>query len=147
MGKRFAIVIGVAAAGVMALGAQPAAAVVKYDTELTISVDRGRLYGGYVRSDRDGFPGFDSANAVKKCEQGRRVALFKRRPGPDRKLGTARSVVEGDDAEGKWGVLIPHHVHHVHGRRYAKVRPEKHDRFVCHADRSEIIGGGAEVYG
>ena len=40
MGKRFAIVIGVAAAGVMALGAQTAAAapkVVKYDTELTIT--------------------------------------------------------------------------------------------------------------
>ena len=35
MGNRFAIVIGVAAAGVMALGAQTAAApdVVKYDTE------------------------------------------------------------------------------------------------------------------
>ena len=47
MGKRFAIVIGVAAAGVMALGAQTAAAapeVVKYGTELTITTDRGRLF-------------------------------------------------------------------------------------------------------
>ena len=45
MGKRFAIVIGVAAAGVMALGTQTAAAgpaaVVKYDTRLTITNDRG----------------------------------------------------------------------------------------------------------
>jgi hypothetical protein len=38
MGRRFAIVIGAAAAGVMALGAQTAAAeVVKYDTELTLT--------------------------------------------------------------------------------------------------------------
>ena len=46
MGKRFAIVIGVAATGVMALGAQTAAAAgefVKYDTDLTITVDRGRF--------------------------------------------------------------------------------------------------------
>ena len=44
MGKRFAIVIGVAAAGVMALGAQTATAapeVVKYDTKLTIVQDGG----------------------------------------------------------------------------------------------------------
>ena len=41
MGKRFAIVIGVAAAGVMALGPQTAAAapdVVKYDTKLTLKL-------------------------------------------------------------------------------------------------------------
>ena len=40
MGKRFAIVIGVAAAGVMALGAQTAAAgpeVVKYNAKVTIT--------------------------------------------------------------------------------------------------------------
>ena len=50
MGKRFAIVIGLAATGVMALGAQtgPAApAVVEYNTKLTIShersTDRGAL--------------------------------------------------------------------------------------------------------
>jgi hypothetical protein len=58
MGKRFAIVIGVAAAGVVALGAQAAAGapdVVKYDTKLTITTDRGFLYHGSVLSDRDGF--------------------------------------------------------------------------------------------
>ena len=40
LGRRFAIVIGVAATGVMALGAQTAAAapnVIKYDTKLTIT--------------------------------------------------------------------------------------------------------------
>jgi len=54
MDKRFAIVIGVAAAGVMALGAQSAAAapdVVKYDTELTIAVDRGSFQHGDVNSE------------------------------------------------------------------------------------------------
>ncbi len=45
--KRFAIVIGVAAAGAMALGAQTAAAspdVVKYDTKVTIAVDSGATF-------------------------------------------------------------------------------------------------------
>src|SRR5215207_4494514 len=81
MGKRFAILIGVAAAGVMALGAQTGAAasesVVKYDTRLTITTDRN-IPHGRVHSE------------VRKCEFGRRVILFKKRPGPDRKLDTAR---------------------------------------------------------
>ena len=82
MGKRFAIVIGVAAAGVMALGAQTATApdVVKYDTELKITADRGGLYHGSVESE------------VRKCERERRVVLFKQRPGADRRLGTDRSA-------------------------------------------------------
>jgi hypothetical protein len=37
--------------------------------------------------------------------------------------------------------------HQVQDRAYAKVRPKKHARFVCNADRSPIYGGGAEVYG
>jgi ABC-type proline/glycine betaine transport system substrate-binding protein len=41
MGKRFAIVVAVAAAGVMALGAQTAAAAT-YNTKVTITQDRGR---------------------------------------------------------------------------------------------------------
>ncbi len=74
MGKRFAIVIGVAAAGAMALGAQTAAAcgrsegvggdVVKYDTELNISRDGGGLYHGSVESE------------VRRCERDRRVVLL-----------------------------------------------------------------------
>ena len=71
MGKRFAIVIGVAAAGVMALGAQTAAAgVVKYDTNLGVTKDRGRFYHGSVPSE-----------GHRKCERGRRVALFRRLTG------------------------------------------------------------------
>src|SRR5918994_7250696 len=80
--KRFAIVIGVAAAGVMALGAQTAAAAT-YKTTVTITQDGGApgvLIHGYVIS----------APHVGKCEVGRRVALFKQRPGTDRLLGTVR---------------------------------------------------------
>jgi len=60
-GKRFAIVIGVAAAGMMALGAQPAAAVVKYDTTLWLTKDQGGHYHGRVYSDRDRNPAYDPA--------------------------------------------------------------------------------------
>ena len=49
MGKRFAIVIGVAAVGVMALGAQTAAGVVKYDTELGPILLRWRRLRGERR--------------------------------------------------------------------------------------------------
>jgi hypothetical protein len=65
MGKRFAIVIGVAAVGVMALGAQTATAdVVKYDTKLRVTKERGLFYHGWVKSDRDRNPEYDPANAV-----------------------------------------------------------------------------------
>ena len=120
MGKRFAIVIGVAAAGVMALGTQTAAAVVKYDTKVTISADRGFLYHGSVKSE------------VTKCERERRVVLFKQRPGADRELGTDRTggLLSLPD---EWGFIEAH----VPGRHvYAKVRPKVRDRFVCRADRS-----------
>jgi hypothetical protein len=123
MGKRFAIVIGVAATGVMALGAQTAAApsdVVKYNTKVTIAEDRGALYHGFVGSE------------VKKCMDGRRVVVFNRQDGADRKLGTARSKLQ----HGRVGVWGFHgtHAHHV----YAKVRREVHDGFVCRGDRQNL---------
>jgi hypothetical protein len=150
MGKRFAIVIGVAAAGVVALGAQAAAGapdVVKYDTKLTITMDRGFLYHGSVLSDRDGFedpsqlvdgnPGYDPANAVRECMDGRRVILFKQRPGADRKLATLRSQFRPDYGWGDWG--MPRGPGVGHARVYAKVRAKVSDRFVCRADRSATI--------
>jgi hypothetical protein len=83
MGKRFAIVIGVAAVGVMALGAQTGAAasedVVSYGTTLTILKDQRTLHGE-VKS-RGGW----------KCRVGREVIMFRKLPGPDRKLGATRS--------------------------------------------------------
>jgi hypothetical protein len=114
MGKRFAIVIGVAAAGVMALGAQTAAApsdVVKYDTRLTIArMPHCCRYNGDVKSE------------VKKCIDGRRVVLFRQ----GRKVGTARS-----NENGVWGLDD-----RGPGRWYAKVRREVHDEFVCKKDRT-----------
>jgi hypothetical protein len=143
--KRFAIVIGVAAAGVMALGAQtaaPAQAVVKYDTKLTITHEAGDPAGwhGRVLTDR------------KECMGGREVILFKRQPGADRKLGTDRSFFDSHgwisgtlpDATpvygpvGGWGVKPAP----LDGRVYARVTPKVGDGFVCLGARSLTITNG-----
>ncbi|HEX6586538.1 MAG TPA: hypothetical protein VF052_07270 [Solirubrobacterales bacterium] len=119
MGRRFAILIGVAAAGVMALGAQTAAAAT-YNTKLTISQNRGDFFFGRV-----------NASGGKKCEVGRLVTLFKQKPGADRKLGAVRSQsggnwrIGGRQAKAGWRV-------------YAKATPEVGDGFVCSGDRSPI---------
>jgi hypothetical protein len=140
MGKRFASVIGVAAAGVMALGAQTAAAapdVVKHDTKLTIThevqkTDHGVLWHGGVRSE------------VRKCVEGRRVVLFKERPGADRKLGSDRNGTgaagfgQGPRARGwSWGVRAP-----TGGRVYAKAKETP----VCRAGRSRTVKNGGRGY-
>ena len=119
MGKRFAIVIGVAAAGVMALGAQTAVAAT-YNTKLTIKFDGGVFYGHV-----------DSGGG-KKCEAGRRVTLFKQRPGADRKLGVAKVMwVDG------WGISVP--LAKVGGEHvYATVSPKVGDGFVCSGGSSPI---------
>lgn len=128
MGKRFAIVLGVAAAGVMALGAQatPPSDIVKYDTKLRITADSGFKYHGWVKSE------------VRKCERGRWVTLLKQRPGADRRLGTDRTGGRGGfDSRDDWGIIEAHGVQH---RVYAKVRPKVRDRFVCRADRAPNTG-------
>jgi hypothetical protein len=119
MGRRFAIVIGLAAAGVMAFGAQTAVAgVVKYDTKLSGHGEANRIYHGEVKS------------KVRKCERKRLVVLFQVRPGADRKVGTDRS-----DRDGSWLVE-----RRGGGRFYAKVRRKQHivsgNGYVCRADRS-----------
>jgi len=131
MGKRFAIVIGVAAAGVMALGAQPATADSRYRTHLTITADRGPLFHGFV----DVRGGED----VRKCEVERRVVLFRQRPGPDAELGTDRSEPTSHHSGG-WGVKV--HRAQLGWRVYAKVQREGGDRYVCLADRSETYTWG-----
>jgi hypothetical protein len=85
-----AIVIGVAAAGVMALGAQTAAAAVKYDTKVTIDLHAHKHFDGSVKS------------GGRKCERGRRVVLFELRPGADRKLGTTRSKHRSGPRGAEW---------------------------------------------
>ena len=123
MRKRFAIVIGVAAAGVMALGAQSAAAVVKHETKLTITQEGPQppitLIHGDVQS------GF------KNCEAHRKVVLFKKRAGADRKLGTVLSG--GGDS---WGIEVhgATQAWHVYAKVTRKVLPGGGG--ICRRDRS-----------
>jgi len=126
--KRFAIVIGVAAAGVMALGAQPATAVVEYDTELTINKDNGLVYGS-VRSD------------VRKCKVGRRVVLFRQDRGADTRLGMSLSGTSGGPV-GSWGVRVGRAPEGW--RVYAKAKHKVRDQFVCLADRSRTYTVGTK---
>jgi hypothetical protein len=130
--KRFAVVIGVAAVGVTALGAQTGAAapgVVSYGTELTITYERGNkrgvLWHGGIRSNR-------------KCRLGREVSVFRKRPGPDRKLGADRTTL-GANAHNwiAWRVVAP-----KDGHVYAIVSHKVGDGFVCRADRSRTIVNG-----
>ena len=134
MGKRFALVIGVAAVGVMALGAQTVMAqtaaeasdVVSYDTRLRITHERdshGRaLWHGGLRSSRQG------------CRVGREVILFRKRPGPDRKLGADRTTRGANWNFWAWSMRAP-----IRGRVYARVSRKVGDGFVCRADRSITI--------
>ena len=128
MGKRFAIVICVAAAGVMALGAQTAAAAT-YNTKLTIKFDGGVFYG-HVCSDSGGARYCGNAGGGEKCEAGRRVTLFKQRPGADRKLGKPRN----SQRDGYWAVP-----HLAENGVYATVSPKVGDGFVCGGDRSRTM--------
>jgi hypothetical protein len=126
LGRRFAIVIGLAALGVMALGAQTTAAapdVVKYDTKVTIDREShpedGVLWHGGLKS------------KARKCVEGRRVVLLRQRPGPDRRLGSSDAMAGGFGWA--WEVMAP-----TNGRVYAKAKETP----VCRADRSEIIENG-----
>ena len=117
-----------------ALGAQRAAAVVKYDTKLTVTRDFAAFCHGSVQSDRDRSPVYDPARAVRKCMEGRRVILFKKRAGADRRLGTDRSHFRPDYGYGIWGLDLDHG---ANSRRvYGKVRRKVRDRFVCRRDRA-----------
>jgi hypothetical protein len=115
----------VAAVGVMALGAQTGAAasegVVSYGTKVTILKDQFILHGR-VRSE-----------GGSKCRVGREVILFKKRPGPDRRLGADRS----DPGHGPaffWEVHVKNK--DIKAPLYAKVTPKVGDGFVCRGDTS-----------
>jgi hypothetical protein len=134
MRKRFAVVIGVAAAGVMALGAQTGVAasdVVSYKTTLTILKERGLLHGG-VWSNR-------------KCRVGREVIVFRKRPGPDRKLGADRSG-PGHGPSMFWEVHVKNK--DIKAPLYAEVTPKVGDGFVCLGARSgklsACVGDGVQ---
>jgi hypothetical protein len=117
---------GVAAAGVIALGVQTAAAAT-YDTRVTISQE-GSAATGLLHG--------DLYSAARKCEVGRRVVVFKQQPGTDRKLGVGDFGHGGPNhwdllfrAEGKQGWHV-----------YALVRREvRRHGLVCRSDRSRIL--------
>lgn len=113
IGPRSAGALGLTALTCAGLAAAAFAGLVKYDTRLTGHRERG-FYHGYVTSE------------VHKCEPGRRVVLFKLRPGADRKIGTDRS-----DREGGWNVDPPQRS----ARFYAKVNRKSGNGWVCRADR------------
>ena len=134
MGKRFAIVICVGAAGVMALGAQTAGAAATYNTRLTIE-NEARYHDMY---------GLVYSGGGKKCEVGRRVTLFKQQPGADRKIVDVRSgskyVPTTGPPAGSWFSPPPQGSLPVKPgwRVYAKATPKVRDGFVCRGDRSPI---------
>ena len=140
MGKRFALVIGVAAAGVIALGAQ------------TVMADQPPPTHG-PPGHRDPVVPFHGGlgSEVRKCVVGRRVILFKQLPGPDRKLGSDRIKNKNlgeaaDPADPEWFRWLIWAS--MDGRVYAKVMPKVRDGFVCRADRSQtIVDGNAPLKG
>jgi hypothetical protein len=122
-------------AGIAAAASASAAAdVVKYDTTLTLTKDMGGNYHGKVYSDRDRNPEYHPAKAVRKCAEGRRVTLFKIRPGADHKLRTDLQLSElMPNGHGVWWMHLGRdYGDHVRARVESKVR----DGFVCRADRA-----------
>jgi hypothetical protein len=134
MGKRFAIVIGVAAVGVMALGAQ------------TVMADHPIPTHGPPGHHDPIVPWHGGLGSeVRKCVEGRRVILFQQLPGPDRKLGSDRiknknlgeAADPADPGWFRWYIWAS-----MDGRVYAKVMPKVRDGFVCRADRSRTVVNG-----
>jgi hypothetical protein len=119
----------IAAAVAVSAIAVPAASagVHKYDTRLTIARDGG---GGFYHG--------DVISEVRKCERGRQVTLFKKRPGADRELGTVRSGYSGG-SHASWGFVIPRAKLHRGDRHYAQVTRKVGEGFVCRADRSKTL--------
>ena len=152
MGRRFAILIGLAATGVMALGAQTGAAasegVVEYDTKVTIGADewrkgrripRGTVLSGSVQSEVIGTPAGCRDQCRNECKGGRRVIVFKQRPGADRKLGATPSIRVHLLQSGSWRLTPASWVAGSGSTVYAKVTRKVGDGFVCRVDRSRTI--------
>ena len=101
-GARLGIVITLVAAAALMSAAQSGARVVA-ETNVTISKFLP-LYHGKVKS------------AFRECEKGRKVFLFRKRPGPDQKVGKDRA-----NNRGKWKIGAPGNL--APGDRfYAKAR-------------------------
>jgi hypothetical protein len=147
MGKRFAILIGAAALGMMALSAQTTAAPYDlYDATVTIKKERGegrkkaRVHG-VVKADvilRHG----EVTSVPGKCET-RRVILKRDWPRhqADQTVGLDRSRI-GPNGEGVWtmpksSLKLRHGWHRLHAK--VKIKGHPRDGFVCRGNSSEAI--------
>jgi hypothetical protein len=105
---------------VLATGAL--AGVSHHNSKLTISRALP-LYHGKVRSQ------------AAQCERGRRVVLYEKRAGSDRKVGSDRT-----SRSGKWKIRVPLAELEPLDRFYAKARRKLNivsgDGYECRADRS-----------
>jgi hypothetical protein len=133
--------LGVLAAAVaLSLIAVPAASagVHKYDTRQYLTHEGGTIdprpgeCGGHRKCV---FWEGGVHSKVRKCMEGRRVVLFRKRSGADRKLGTARSEHRSGPRRGDAVITAREPRGDV---VYARVRPEVHDEFVCRGDRSQL---------
>jgi hypothetical protein len=94
----------------------------KYDSKTTIAI-AVPLYHGKVKAD------------IPQCVRNRRVELFERRSGPDRKVGSDRT-----NKRGRWVVKVPLDELEPQDRFYAKARRKlkivSGEGYVCRGDRS-----------
>ena len=127
----------IAAAVTVSVIAVPAASagVHKYDTHVEFSWDQPHngtavFHGG----------GGGVQSKVRKCEDGRRVVLFKRRPGADREIAHDESVFRRDYGFGDFGFGPPKGTFHKGDRIYVQVKREVlNDGDVCRADHSKTM--------
>lgn len=114
----------IAAAVAVIAVAVPAASAGIHKYETTLLGHKERFYfHGYMTSE------------VNKCERRRRVVLFRKLPGADRKVDTDQSNREGD-----WSFIIEHR--EGERRFYVRVTRElrQDEGYVCLADRSPNDG-------
>ena len=122
--RRLAALVALALAGAATASANGdrAGTSVVADSRVTISI-AVPLYHGKVKSE------------APKCVRGRRVTLFERRPGPDRKVGRGRT-----NRRGRWVVKVPLDELEPQDRFYAKVGRKLNivsgEGYVCRGDRS-----------
>jgi len=110
-------------AGLVAVTTSALAA--SFSTRVTISFDR-------AGAARDVFRGRVFA-ASENCRSHRRVAVFRKRRGPDRMIGSDRS-----EDNGRWSIDVEGHA--ARGRYYAKAaRKDLGGGDFCDADRSRTI--------
>jgi hypothetical protein len=105
----------------MAAGALAPAAAQAGNTNLTISWNGVNAFSGQSKSQKS------------KCVNGRKVSLYRKQPGKDKRIGKATTAPGKGDSEGVW--IIGHE--DPVGTYYAKVKRNKNKG--CDADKSKEI--------